>query len=143
MGSSTALNPGRNGVPEMAAGSRFGSSVAGMGDVDGDGTLEVAVGAFGVDSFTGAVWVLSVAPDGTLTYTPADNAHGTATFDVTVHDVRGRRVAVLVHANYDAGVHDVTWRGEDENGQRVASGTYFLRLQSDVGNTVRKVVLAK
>ncbi|MEM9041320.1 MAG: FG-GAP-like repeat-containing protein, partial [Actinomycetota bacterium] len=48
----------------------FGASVAGLGDLDGDGTLDLAVGALGDDdggSDRGAVYVLdlSVAPCGT------------------------------------------------------------------------------
>jgi FG-GAP repeat protein len=43
----------------------FGTSVAGLGDIDGDGTTEIAVGAPGVDE-RGAVFVLSVRADGTL-----------------------------------------------------------------------------
>jgi len=48
---------------------RFGSAVARLGDLDGDGTLEVAVGAEQDDDGgqnRGAVWVLSLAPDGSV-----------------------------------------------------------------------------
>src|SRR5262245_49230089 len=45
----------------------FGSAVAGLGDLDGDGLREVAVGAEQDDDGSlnrGAVWVLSLAADG-------------------------------------------------------------------------------
>lgn len=46
---------------------RFGSAVTGMGDVDGDGITELAVGAPNDDegaSNTGAVWILAMDTDG-------------------------------------------------------------------------------
>jgi hypothetical protein len=48
---------------------RFGSTLANLGDLDGDGTLELAAGArFDDDtaSNAGAVWILSLNPDGTV-----------------------------------------------------------------------------
>jgi tetratricopeptide (TPR) repeat protein len=48
---------------------RFGSTLANLGDLDGDGTLELAAGARLDDdtaSNAGAVWILSLNPDGTV-----------------------------------------------------------------------------
>lgn len=48
---------------------RFGNALAGLGDLDGDGVPDVAVGAFGDDdggSGRGAVWVLLLNADGTV-----------------------------------------------------------------------------
>lgn len=47
----------------------FGSAVAGVGDIDGDGVLDIAVGASGDDdggSDRGAVWILFMNRDGTV-----------------------------------------------------------------------------
>ncbi len=47
----------------------FGASVASLGDLDGDGVADLAVGADGTDdggSARGAVWILFLNPDGTV-----------------------------------------------------------------------------
>ena len=59
-----ALGPGLGGLgPEV--GGVFGVSLAGLGDWNGDGTPDLAVGATNADAF-GAVFLLMLAPDGTV-----------------------------------------------------------------------------
>jgi len=54
----------------LDADDRFGSSVASLGDLDGDGRPEVAVGALLDEepgrAFTGGVWILSLNADGSV-----------------------------------------------------------------------------
>ncbi len=57
-----------NGGPTLTDYDRFGASVAGLGDIDGDGVVDLAVGAFGDDtggSYRGAVHILKLNRDGT------------------------------------------------------------------------------
>jgi hypothetical protein len=49
---------GENGLSGLQAGDAFGASVAELGDVDGNGFLDLAVGAPESDSSQGAVWIL-------------------------------------------------------------------------------------
>ena len=56
----------------------FGGSVAALGDLDGDGVGDLAVGAEGDDdgdADRGAVWVLFLDTDGTVKSLPEDQRH--------------------------------------------------------------------
>ena len=68
--STTELRRASNGVPTLADGDRFGSSVASVGDLDGDGVSDLAVGApgdnTGGDNDLGALYVLLLNSDGTV-----------------------------------------------------------------------------
>ena len=63
--------------PLLSSGDNFGSSAAGIGDLDGDGVPDVAAGAPGDDaggSNRGAIHVLFMKPDGTVKRTAEINS---------------------------------------------------------------------
>ncbi len=62
---------------------------------------------------------------------------------LTVHDIRGRLVKTVVDDVLDAGRHDRVWAGQDDDGQSVASGVYFVRLLSLGKARVQKIALTK
>ncbi len=67
--SSTKIAHELNGGPSLADRDFFGSSVASLGDLDGDGVADLAVGAYGDDTGgtdRGAVHVLMLNADGTV-----------------------------------------------------------------------------
>lgn len=66
-----------------------------------------------------------------------------ARVQLVIYDLQGRVVKVLADGQRSAGVHEFVWNGEDGAGARVASGTYFARLDTDRGRIVRKVVMLK
>jgi len=47
-----------------------------------------------------------------------------------VFSLLGQRIKVLSEGQYEAGVHQVVWMGDNDWGARVASGVYFCRLVS-------------
>lgn len=49
---------------------------------------------------------------------------------VTVFDSRGRRVRTLVDERQSAGEHTVIWDGRDDEGNPLATGVYFHRLDA-------------
>lgn len=62
---------------------------------------------------------------------------------LSVYDVSGRHVQTLQDGFQPAGLHRVTWNGEDAAGRRVGSGVYFYRLESDAFRQTRKLTLLK
>ena len=62
---------------------------------------------------------------------------------VQIYDVQGRLVQTPVNAQKKAGEHTVMWNGESKDGSFVASGVYFVRLQSGGRMQARKIVLLK
>ena len=62
---------------------------------------------------------------------------------LVVYDILGRRVRTLADGAWDAGTHRVIWDGWDENGNGVASGIYFYRLDTRDFTQTRKMLLLK
>lgn len=72
-----------------------------------------------------------------------DVTFGGADVTIVVFDVAGRRVRTLVDERRPAGVFSVAWNGEDDRGQRVASGVYFYRMRAGAFVDTKKMVLLK
>ncbi len=78
-------------------------------------------------------------PETTIRYTIDHQDHVT----VDVYNVKGQKVRSLVSGTQSEGYHQVTWRGNDENGKPVSSGIYFCRLKSGNQTMIRKMMLMK
>ncbi len=63
--------------------------------------------------------------------------------DLAVFDAAGRRVSTLLAGPLAAGPQRVEWTGLDDRGQRVPSGLFFLRLETDGVSAVRKILLVR
>jgi flagellar hook assembly protein FlgD len=63
--------------------------------------------------------------------------------EVEIYNVAGQRVATLVHEYRAPGIYRVTWAGESERGEAVASGVYFVRMRAGSFVETRKVILLK
>lgn len=62
---------------------------------------------------------------------------------VVVHDLLGRRVAVLADNNYLAGRHRLVWDGRSSSGLDAASGTYFIRAGWNDRWMTRRITLVR
>ncbi len=60
-----------------------------------------------------------------------------------VYDIQGRLVRTLIQEELPAGMNRITWKGKNESGGAVSSGTYFYRLNTESGTLVRKMTLLK
>jgi hypothetical protein len=62
---------------------------------------------------------------------------------VTVYNVAGARVRVLVDAPLPSGEHSVRWDGKDDRGRDVGSAAYFIHMDTAEGSRSRKAVLLR
>jgi hypothetical protein len=62
---------------------------------------------------------------------------------LTVFDVDGRLVKTLVNGTKGPGTFTATWQGKNDNGEPVASGVYFYRLQAGRYVQTKKMVFLK
>lgn len=59
---------------------------------------------------------------------------------LTVHNILGQTVRILVDSYEEAGFRSVTWDGTDQFGRSVSSGVYFYRLEAGSYSEIRKML---
>ena len=62
---------------------------------------------------------------------------------LTIHNILGQRVRVLVNAVQTPGTYQVVWDGRNRFGQTLATGVFFSRLEAGPNSTVRKMFIIK
>lgn len=62
---------------------------------------------------------------------------------LTVYDLRGEKVAMLIAGQQSAGWHSMQWNGRDDFRQQVSTGVYFYRLVAGEFVKMRKMVFMK
>jgi hypothetical protein len=62
---------------------------------------------------------------------------------LTVYGLAGRLVATLVDDERERGRYETTWRGTSDDGVRVASGVYFVKLTTETSESTGRLVLLK
>jgi len=143
------------------------------GDVNGDGLCDLAVSApmfysaplyatgrvfiySGNTALTDTVvanddpveleagWELNVYPNPfNPSTTIAFNIPETGRARVSIYNVKGQIVKDLLNAELTRGDHSLVWDGRDENNFSVASGIYFIKLESGGKTSIRKAMLVK
>jgi hypothetical protein len=63
--------------------------------------------------------------------------------DLKIYNVKGEVVKALAGGRIDAGEYTMAWDGTNARGNRVSSGIYFLRLETQVGSLATKVVVSR
>jgi hypothetical protein len=130
---------------ELHDGDWFGHGVAAIGDVDGDGTVDLAVGAplddDGGESDSGAVWLVFLAKDGTVKGQQkiSDDAGGLLEFvNLSPEDLFGYSVSAAGDIDGD-GVVDVFVGApfDDDGGGDDVGAAWFVMLNPD--GTVKNV----
>lgn len=62
---------------------------------------------------------------------------------VTVYDIQGTEIAVLLNSRQDAGSYTVTWDGKNNSGNSVGTGVYICRVQYNSLVHTQKMLLIK
>jgi hypothetical protein len=62
---------------------------------------------------------------------------------LSIYDMQGRAVRVLVNEDQTGGAREVVWNGSDESGSTVSSGIYFCVFQVGNERRTQKLVLLK
>jgi hypothetical protein len=62
---------------------------------------------------------------------------------ISIYNLLGQRVAMLTNGVLPAGIHQVRWHGEDLSGNKVGSGIYIYRAETDFGFQARKMLLLR
>ncbi|MFC1552549.1 M56 family metallopeptidase [Candidatus Latescibacterota bacterium] len=75
----------------------------------------------------------------TIEYSVPDAGH----VSLTIYNVIGQKVADLVSAGTEPGIHSVVWDGRDNNGMIVSTGVYISCLQMGNKREIRKMTLFK
>ncbi len=78
-------------------------------------------------------------PSTTIQFSLQANAPAT----VSIYDVLGRKVRVLLDAKVSAGEHKIEWDGRDDRGNLVNSGVYILELRTEGMSQHKTITLLK
>ncbi|MCI0514960.1 T9SS type A sorting domain-containing protein [candidate division KSB1 bacterium] len=62
---------------------------------------------------------------------------------LTIYDVNGKMVKLLVHEIQEPGQFHLTWNGADTHGQDVASGNYYFKIETAKTSEFRKMIYIK
>ncbi len=62
---------------------------------------------------------------------------------LSVHDIQGRRLALLLEGEQAAAALQVDWDGRDDRGHELSAGVYLIRLATPAGKVTRKAVLLR
>jgi flagellar hook assembly protein FlgD len=62
---------------------------------------------------------------------------------VTVFDLSGSIVNVLLRGSQGPGSYAVTWDGRNRGGRAVARGLYFIKIVSPDADEIRKVLVVR
>jgi flagellar hook assembly protein FlgD len=64
-----------------------------------------------------------------------------------IYNINGEKVKTLVNETLGAGLHDISWRSLNYNGNAVSGGIYFCKIQvrgqSNVYHGSKKMILLK
>ena len=133
--STVEINDSTTNGPDLASGDQFGLGIANIGDLDGNGVNDLAVGAIyddGTGTDRGALHIIFLDSDGTLTKQSAEiNDSTTNGPDLEDSDFFGSAVEKIGDLDGN-GVNDLAVGAFDDNGEGTDRGAlHIIFLNSD------------
>ena len=132
------INSSTTNLLDLGFGSRFGSAVANIGDVNNDGIAELAIGAEGTNDHSGSVFLFFFDENINLDSVKEINRTTENGPSLSIFDLFGHAIAPLSDFDGD-GVVDlaVGAQGDDEGGSSAgAQNLIFLNEDGTVKNTI-------
>jgi len=78
-------------------------------------------------------------PTTTINYQLPENGK----VELTIYNLKGQKVKILVNETLESGNHTVIWNGTDDNNKQVSSGIYFYKMKTDNHEETKKMILMK
>jgi len=78
-------------------------------------------------------------PSTTITF----STRQTGRVKVNIYNIKGQLIKTMIDSEIPAGQHSLVWNGMDNNGESVASGVYFYRLETGNYKQTKKMLLMK
>jgi len=82
-------------------------------------------------------------PSTTISFEIPEREDATQNVVLTIYDVRGRQVRMLIDQDLEPGRHTIAWNGRDDRGAKVASGIYLYTLLAGDRRFTRKMSILK
>ena len=139
----------------------LGFTIASIGDINNDGQQELLIGGMGTNEsgkvclYTFGEWegitreINTTADDFKLfqNYPNPFNDHTTikyylpvdADIILSIYNLLGREVKILIYGTQQSGYHEVEWDGTNQASQSVPSGIYFYKLNTTANGKINAV----
>ncbi len=78
-------------------------------------------------------------PETTISYELTNKGN----VSVDIYNLKGQKVKTLFSESQEAGKHSLVWRGDNDAGKQVSSGTYLYRVKSSNDEIVKKMLMLK
>jgi flagellar hook assembly protein FlgD len=78
-------------------------------------------------------------PETNISFSLAENQYA----QLSIFNFRGQKVRELTKGNMASGLHVVSWNGTDDHGNKVASGFYLYKLETNNKTLIKKMIMLK
>jgi len=68
-----------------------------------------------------------------------DNQH----ISIKIYDINGRYIRTMASQRQNSGYYTVLWNGQDNNGEKVSSGIYFVRFETNDYRATEKLIMLR